>query len=353
MFNMKRQRLVALGWITIWLLSTAFGASKADEEVSRALAWLRGQQLEDGGFSNGFSEGSDIGTSAEAVLAAVSGEEDPSAWAAGGKTPLDFLEAAVAGLESPGLAAKTVLAVKAAGLDPRAFGGVDLVARVLGGYSEETQLFGAGPFDSGLAILALSAVDEPLPQDAMPGLLSKRLLDGSFSFSGDMTPGSGDSNTTAVVVQAILAAGLEEEAESSVAYFRSTQNADRGWTYQKPSAFGEATDVNSTALVIQALLAAREDLQDWGDPQSTLKSFQLESGAFAFNEAMPDENILATVQAIPALAGFDTLEVARTMNSEAPGPAMDSTLLIGTLVVLVLILAGVAWRERGRARTST
>jgi len=350
---MKRQWILSLGWVAAWLLSAAFGPVQTDTSVSSALAWLATKQQPDGGFSNGFSEGSDLGTTADVVLAMVSGEIAPSAWAASGKSPLDFLEAAAPTVQGSGLAAKTALAVKAAGLDPRAFGRVDLVTVILNDFSQEAHVFGGGPFDTGIAVLALSAAGEPLPEGTVEGLLAMRLPDGSFSFNGDMTPGAGDSNTTAVVAQALIAAAAEEEAKASIGYFRASQNDDHGWTYQKPSAFGEATDANSTALVVQALLAAGEDLQAWGDPQATLRSFQLPSGALKYNGSVPDENILATVQAIPALAGFDTIGLTKIAKPNAAGAPMDGKLLLTTMGVLILILAAVAWRERRRIQSSS
>jgi len=347
---MKRQWILTLAWIAATLMSFASAAAQSDESVSRALAWLQTMQRGEGGFSNGFTQQSDIGTTADVVLALVSGGREISSWSAGGKSPLDFLEAAAPVVDAPGLAAKTALAVQAAGLDPRAFGGVNLIALTLEGYSEDAGVFGTGPFDTGLAVLALTAAEEPLPERTVAALVSMRLADGSFSFNGDITPGAGDSNTTALVVQALIAAGAQEEVGPSLSYFRSTQNDDHGWTYQKPSAFGEATDSNSTALVIQALLAAGEALQDWGDPQATLKSFQLPSGAFMYNPSMPEENILATVQAIPALAGVDYIKVTRIQNPGAAGSPMDGTLVLVTLGALVIILAGIAWMERRRSR---
>ncbi|OGT25676.1 MAG: hypothetical protein A2Z17_05000 [Gammaproteobacteria bacterium RBG_16_66_13] len=310
--------------------------------LSAAVEWLRTQQGPDGGFSTGFSEGSDPGATADAILAIASAGEDPSTWTAEGTSPLTYLSTYAADIGSPGLAAKLVLAVVAAGQDPRQFGDLSLVELVLAGFDPATGLFGGGPYDSALCVLALLAVDEPLPAGSIPAMVAAMLPDGSYAFNGDMTPGGGDSNTTALVVQALLAAGEGAEVSPSFAYFRQNQNADGGWTYQKPSAFGEDTDANSTALVIQALLAGGQNLSEWGHPTRALEALQQPGGAFGFNAAMPGDNFLATVQAIPALAGFDLTDVPRLPAAFASRGVSSQMLLITTLVVIAAVLAASA-----------
>jgi hypothetical protein len=335
-------------------MGTATAQAQTSQEIEQALTWLRAQQQPDGGFSNGFAPGSDLGTTADTVLALVAAGQDPAAWSVGAATPLSYLDAAARNQPLPaGLAAKLTLAAIAAATDPAALGGLDLPAAIEGGLDGTIGLYGNGPYDSALALLALHAAGRPIPPQAAEGLLGYRLDDGSFSFNGDQTPGAGDSNTTALAVQALVAAGRTDDLSPSIAYFRATQNPDAGWTYQKPSAFGEATDANSTALVIQALLAAGEDLADWGDPAQALLALQLPSGAFSFNAATPSENLLATVQAVPALAGValnDVAGLAKSGTSQTHDDRLDAQLIVGTLVALAALLIGMALIVRRRAR---
>jgi hypothetical protein len=341
-------------------LLAAFGSTTAQaqtpHEVVQALTWLRAQQQPDGGFSNGFAPGSDPGTTADAVLAIVAGGEDPAAWSAGAATPLTYLEAAASSQPMPaGLAAKLTLAAAAAGLDPAGLGGTDLQAALEGSFEAATGLYGSGPYDSALAMLALHTAGRAIPAQAADGLLAYRLDDGSFSFNGDTTAGAGDSNTTALAVQALVASGRKDAVAPSIAYFRATQNPDAGWTYQKPSAFGEATDANSTALVMQALAAAGEAAADWGDPVQALLALQLPSGAFVFNASTSSENLLATVQAVPALAGVPLTDVGRLTADDAGQPSagwLDVGLVIGTLVALGMILIGAALIAHRRQRSA-
>jgi hypothetical protein len=331
-----RRTLIACFVCLILIVPTSAGAQPSTDPLSKALGWLEKQQQPDGGFSNGFAPGTDPSTTADAVLATLAGHVAPSDWKSGGKTPLDALTAAVQAksLKGPGVAAKVALAVQAAGLNPRDFAGTDLIAEVQSGFATQTGLFGGGPFDSALSMLALTAAKQPLPANAVAGLLAVRLADGSYSFNGDTTAGAGDSNTTAIVIQALIAAGAKADTQPSLGYLRGAQNPDGGWTYQKPSQYGEATDANSTALAMQALLAAGEDLQAWKNPRQALLSLQLPSGAFIFNATTPGENLLATVQAIPALAA--------TEPTKATSPVQADWVILG-LVLLVLVLGGAAF----------
>jgi hypothetical protein len=310
-------------------------------DIDGALNWLETQLQEDGGFSNGFAPESDVGATADAVLAFVVAGRDPgSILTSSGVSPLDFLRNWTnSDVDSgPGAAAKVALAVIAAGFDANTFAERDLIGLIRDGFDSESGLFGFGPFDSGLAILALVASESEIPAGAVESLIATRLEDGSYAFTYDPTLTTGDSNTTALVVQALLASGIDEEVGASIEYFRNTQNDDGGWTYQKPSEFGEDTDSNSTALAIQALGAAGEDLSNWGDPMNVLDALQESSGAFAFSSTFTGDNMLATLQAIPTLAGADYVHPVPSTDAESN---INQTVIIGVLVLIVLVLGSV------------
>ena len=166
-------------------------AVAAQTGVQAALGWLRSQQNPDGGFSNGFTEGSDPGATVDAVVAIASTGQDPSGWLQSGVSPLDYLDLYAGKADGPGKAAKLALAAVAAGRNPHAVGGVDLIANILAGFDPGTGFFGGGPYDSALSVLALRSAQEPLPSGALSGVLAARQGEGTYSFSGDMTSGSG------------------------------------------------------------------------------------------------------------------------------------------------------------------
>ena len=323
-----------------------------------ALDWLRTQQNTDGGFG---SPASSVGTTADTVLAIVAAGEDAATWEKGGHTPLDYL--AATGAEAAvlaGNAAKVILALVAAGKDPRTFSGVDLV------YALEQKLGDDGKFGGGtdtlaghcLAITALKSVSRPIPPEAVDWLKARQLDDGTWSWNGDTTPGSGDNNSAAYAVMALIAAGEPANGEviaKTIAHFHAQQNADGGFPYINPSEWGTDADSNSTAVIIQALIAAGENPQgaawtrDGNTPLSALLALQNESGAFAWQAATPDDNFLSTIQAVPAIAG-KAFPFAITTVSAAPAtlPTTGGELFdpASAAALAGLALLGAGWALR-------
>src|SRR5690606_13531536 len=87
-----------------------------------------------------------------------------------------------------------------------------------------------------------------------------QIEDGSWSFTGDVAPGSGDSNSTAIAVQALVAAGGDTDViEAGIDYILSRQDDAGAIAYDASEAPEITGDANSTALAIQALVAAGRD----------------------------------------------------------------------------------------------
>ena len=327
-----------------------------------ALDWLRDKQADDGGFAGDFEDTSSLGATVEAVFAIVALDEDPNAWSKEGDTPVTFLQAKAVEITLPGDLAKTILAAVAADANPRDFGGVDLITNLEAQYDPASGLYGGtelgNVFGQSLAIMALTATGREVPPAAADWLLSRQLDDGSWSWNGETTPGSGDSNSTAIALQALLAGGYSGDAvANALAYFAAQQNDDGGFTYQKPSDFGTATDANSTAYVIQALLAAGEDLSAWAKdgltPPDTLLTLQKETGAFQWQAALEDENFLSTMQAVPALANRSFAQVAGSIDAGPPAqlPQSGAVLLLPLWAILSGFgLLGIGWiiKRNGR-----
>lgn len=322
--------------------------------VETALRWLSTQQQDDGSFP-GFG----AGTSADVALAYAAAGIDPNSVLKNGNSPISFLgnKTAEFASSSVGGAGKLTLAVVAAGKDPRSFGGVDLPALIKQSYNTRTRLYGNTPTDHAYAILALISAGEQLPAGVLDAAGSTQLPDGGWSFDGTAKTGS-DTNTTALVIQA-LAAGSARTAvfNNGLAYLKSQQNADGGFPYSKTSPFGSDSDANSTSLVIQALVAAGEDpralKQASGDPVSALLALQNANGAFRYQAALPDDNMLATVQAIPALSLKPfPLKILPTVAAPVPATLPNTSgtdlPLLALFAALALIASG--WLMRRVAR---
>ncbi len=351
----KKTNLVITLLILGSLLLTALPALAG---VSEAMDWLRTQQNDDGGFGDpGFGNPeSTVSNTADAVQAIVAAGEDPNTWDKTGNTPITFLAANVAGLTTAGDTAKVIMAAVAAGENPRDFGAVDLVASLEGMLGDDGKFGGENDFQGAhcLAILALKSVSRPIPASAVDLLKNSQIEDGTWAWSFSTAAGEGDNNSAALAVMALIAAGEPADSpiiQRTIAHFQSQQNKDGGFPYINPSAYGTDSDANSTALVLQALIAAGQDPATWvkgeaNTPATALAGFQNDDGSFSWQLAFPGANFLATVQAVPALAG-KTYPLATTTVGEAiaapevlPVTGADLAHGFGWLIATGLALAG-------------
>ncbi len=357
---------VASGLALILLAGSVFPAFASDP-VGTALAYLAAQQQPDGGFTNGFSAGSDLGTTCDVILAIAAAGQDVSTYrSSNDRSPLDYLAAQIAAgaTEKVGIKAKVVLALLAAGQDPASFAGHDLLAELEAAYDAESGSYGSNIFDQALVMLALFNAGRPVPEGAAQYLLDNQCTDGAWALFGGTTPGTGDTNTTALAIQALLVTGHRDDIGTAFAYLQRVQNTDGGFPYQNPSPYGTDTDANSTAYVLQALLAAGEPLGNWTpagtDPAGTLVNlYDPTSGAFFWQTAYPFPNVSATAQAIPALQGYTFVNLPRVGATIAPQAVSTIPLLpetggaAGLPVALgvagaAMIGVGLALRRRGR-----
>lgn len=320
---------IGLLWLLVGMVWSAQpGWAAGRPENMAALTWLQTAQQADGGFTNGFAAGSDLGTTVEVILAGAAGGAPVATWAsAAGATPLNYLRAQVeAGAASDANAlSRVVMALLALGADPRDFGGVDLLAALLASQDAATGQFGASLFAHAYALLALHNAGAAIPPDAIALLEAQRTTEGAWALFGESDPDAADTNTTALAIQALVAGGRRDLAEGALPYLRRVQNADGGFPYQKPSAWGTDTDANSTAVVLQALLALGETPTAWAvsgvTPEDALLTlWDAESGGYLWQAGVPGANITATAQAVQALAGLTLARVDRA--AELAGTAL-------------------------------
>lgn len=286
-----------------------------------AANWLKNQQNADGGFG---SPESSVGATADTLIAVAATGDNAIAWAAGGQSALDYLKANVASISKAGDLGKVILALIASGQNPRTCCGTDLVAQLESMIAADGKIGGENDFinEHSFAMVALNSASRPVPAASVSYLLSRQIEDGSWSWNGDTTAGSGDNNTLAMVVVALAAAGVpadNPQIQKAITKLQGQQNSDGGFPYVSPSPWGTDSDANSTAVVIWALLAAGEDPggvdwkyqgQDGHSAMDKLRAFQNDSGAFSWQDAMPGDNFMSTIQAVVALE-WKTLPFAR------------------------------------------
>jgi hypothetical protein len=194
------------------------------------------------------------------------------------------------------------------------------------GTEQQLNDFLVGTFVQGLVLTALKAVGQTANAAAVGWLTAQQCSSGGWVLPSQAVGGgcaydpSGftgpDNQTTSIAVQGLAAQGaLTPTIQSSALNFFTTgQDADGGWsTYQNSTAQPQQTDSQSTGLVIQALLAmglsptSSAFTSSGRSPVTALLSFVVTSGsdkgAVGFQDASAG-NLLASNQVTPILAGL-------------------------------------------------
>ncbi len=291
----------------------ALSESTAMSPLEAASSWLRAQQDPSGGFP-GFDGALDPGTTTDAAMALAAAQESDPAAGASLVAALTYLEenGAPYAQTGPGQAAKLALAAVTGGHDPRDFGGIDLVAAMTAPLATPVPdgvvgIYGDDLYDHALVLIALVASGETIPEAAIEPLLASQGPDGGWAFDGSVAPGGADSNTTALVIQALTAGGRGDDpmVERALPFLASLLTPDgSGFAYGPADPL--VADANSTALVTQALIAAGENpaAREWGNVPLALARFQSSNGGVRYLASDEEPNLLATLQAIPAMAGL-------------------------------------------------
>jgi energy-coupling factor transport system substrate-specific component len=188
---------VAAVLLAVLALGAVAPAPAQGSDLTRAADWLQAQQRPSGGFAvdDGREAGAEM--TAWAMLGLAAAGRNPLDVTAGGKSPVDFLRAHIDEVRDAGDVARTILALEAAGVDPRDFAGEDLVDR----------------------------------------MLSQRRGNGSYQ---------GWPGTSAYAVLALRAAGANEAAAPTVEWLRKVQGKEGGW--------GNLPESPSTAEITGAVL---------------------------------------------------------------------------------------------------
>jgi Putative Ig domain/Squalene-hopene cyclase C-terminal domain len=303
--------------------------------------WLAGQFTSQGYIpSSSDPDTADLSATANSILALASSNVDPSLSA----TALSYMEQNVDsylkqyGADGPGQLAILILDAHALGEDPHSFGGVDLVSALLAteqtsgknkglfGTDRQVKNYDAGVYNQGLSLAALDAVGETrgsVITSAESWLLDQQCPDGGWtSYESTANPCTGlpanfkgpDTNSTALAIDGLSAQGDLPGSRSTKAvdFLVQAEDGDGGWGYEPNSKKAPgSTDPDSTALVIQAIRAlgdspSHSPFAKHGDPVSVLESFQVTTGENAGSFTYPGisgPNLLATYQAVPAVAG--------------------------------------------------
>jgi uncharacterized repeat protein (TIGR01451 family) len=258
------------------------------------LDWLRDQQQDDGGFGT-------PGSTADVLTAIGANRMDATKWRNGPSVLANLISRGKSLANTAAGAGKLAIALAAnAGCWPIG------TMQPMDYYSPTAGTISVNPGDHAQAMIGVAALNQTVPVSAIQHLRSVQLPDGGWEWG---TGWGADTNSTALALQALVAAGEPVTSTaiiSALNYLANAQNGDGGFPYDPNSPWGTDSDTNSTAYVVQALWAVGEDplTGTWtvtsSNPISFLLSMQLPNGSFEWLKGL-GANQLATQQAIPAL----------------------------------------------------
>jgi len=274
--------------------------------VNKAMPWLRAQQQTDGSFSAGF--GHNAGSTCDAALAIVAAGGDPATWSSteGDPSTTDYLIAhADEYATDASTTGKLIVALVACERDPYDVNGLNLVKR-LQSYATTPGTYAAGTIGQAWAMLALNAVRQSMPAEALTTLKSHQL--GTGAWDGGWGP---DNDATCLALQALAAAGESASSptvQQALSFLHTQQNDDGGFPSIKPSDWGTSTNANSTASVIMALMALGESPLGAGwtkggaNPFTALLALQSADGKIEYQPGIGSP-LMATTATMLALLG--------------------------------------------------
>jgi energy-coupling factor transport system substrate-specific component len=219
-----RTPAVVTALLVALVLPAAVSTSASAAGAGSAADWLESAQNADGGFGTSPGSDSSAAITGWAMLGLEAAGRNPLDVAQSGRTPVDFLRSNLDQLTSAGDLSRTILALEGAGLDPRDFGGRNLVV----------------------------------------ALESRQASNGSYV---------GWPGSTAYAVIALRTAGATGSLQKSLSWLGKVQNGDGGW--------GDVPGQPSNADVTGAVMQAMPSSQAAANGLTYLRKHQRSSGGFA------------------------------------------------------------------------
>ncbi len=209
--------------------------------------------------------------------------------------------------------AKPIMALAAAGKNPRTFPNEDFIAKIKS-FADGTQLGSPSQINDDiwgtLALISAGvSLEESIIQNSKNFILAHQNSDGGWAWNVD---GTSDTNDTAVAIMVLGEVGVTKSdsvIQKAAAYLKGAQNDDGGFPYDLASSFGTPSDSNSNAWIISAINALDEDPKSWTkngkNPVEHLLSLQDADGGFWWVKPGTSDfnNKGSTADAVIALTG--------------------------------------------------
>jgi energy-coupling factor transport system substrate-specific component len=255
--------------LLVALVALAPSQARADS-VTHAADWLESVQNRDGGFGPSASDESGAATTCWVMLGLEAAGRNPlDVESKKGRTPVDFLRKEIGAVGSAGDIARTILALEGAGVDPRDFGGRNLVAELLASRRDNGSYHG-WPNSTAFAVIALRTAGISGVQKSLDWLRKVQNEDGGW---GD-TPGSPSTTDGTGAVMQVLSP--DSKAAGHGLFYLRHQAQQKGGGF--PLGGNGAVNTMSTAWAVQGILAVG------GSPASFRRGSVSAPGYLAHNQ---------------------------------------------------------------------
>ena len=269
--------------------------ASAASTIERAGRYLLRAQNRDGGFGAlPGQRSSPLYTGWAGLGLAASGRNPRDVARAGGRSITASLRDGRAPADI-GEIERTVLLLEAAGLDPRRFGGRNLVAQIARRRRPDGSIAGFVSYTA-FGVLALRAAGESAGRRTVAWLLSNQNPDGGF---GVATSSGSDSDMTGAVLQTLAVTGRARRrvAERAVGWLLANQNADGGFGQMR----GRTSNAQSTAYAVQGLVAVGSGAGAVRSALAYLRRLARPDGSIAYSRTSFQTPVWVTAQALMAL----------------------------------------------------
>jgi prenyltransferase beta subunit len=256
------------------------------------VSYVRGAQNADGGFGMTQSGGSSQLATGWALLGLNATGQRP------GPAALAYIRRGLGGLREIGDVERTVLVVRAAGQNPRRFGGRNLISDILRHRRRDGSFDGFVSYTS-FAIFALrrSGVSRTSGtiRSAARWLERHQNADGGFNVGGR---GASAIDDTGYAAQALVVAGRRGAALRRAATFLARSQSSNGGF---PLSRGGAPNAQSTAYAVQGLVAAGGHSSAVRRGQAYLRSLTEPNGLVRYSRTSRQTPVWVSAQALMAL----------------------------------------------------
>jgi hypothetical protein len=289
---------VALGAVAVALLLLVPAAAVAATPAQRAERYLVKAQNKDGGFGATPSGSSSPLYTGWAGLALGSTGRNPlDVKRPGGRSVARFVLRGSASLSDIGEIERTLLLAKVAGLNPRGFGGRNLVAEIENRRRYDGSISGFVSYTA-FGVMALRAGGASAGGSTVQWLVKSQNSDGGF---GVARSSASDADMTGAALQALATVGRGggPAARRAADWLRGSQNGDGGFGQSK----GRASNAQSTAYAVQGLLAIGAGGGAVSRARGYLVRLQRGDGSVAYSSSSTQTPVWVTAQALMALEG--------------------------------------------------